>query len=64
MLFRSSYPEPEALVGRQVLFIANLPARKLRGIESQGMLLSAEDKDGRLVLATVSDAVAPGAQVK
>ena len=37
---------------------------KLRGIESQGMLLSAEDKDGRLVLATVSDAVAPGAQVK
>ncbi len=59
-----SYPEPEALVGRQVLFIANLPARKLRGIESQGMLLSAEDKDGRLVLATVSDAVAPGAQVK
>ncbi|MDE6161453.1 MAG: methionine--tRNA ligase subunit beta, partial [Muribaculaceae bacterium] len=59
-----SYPEPSELVGRQVLFIANLPARKLRGIESQGMILSAEDKDGRLVLAGISEPVAPGAQVK
>ena len=59
-----SYPDPSALVGKQVVFIANLPPRKLRGIESQGMLLSAEDKDGRLVLTTVSDTVAPGAQVK
>ena len=59
-----SYPEPEALKGLQVVFIANLPPRKLRGIESQGMLLSAEDKDGRLVLASVSQPVAPGAQVK
>ena len=59
-----SYPDPSVLVGKQVVFIANLPPRKLRGIESQGMLLSAEDKDGRLVLTTVSDAVAPGAQVK
>lgn len=59
-----SYPDPAALVGRQVLFIANLPVRKLRGIESQGMLLSAENKDGSLVLAGISAPVAPGAQVK
>ncbi|MDE6452745.1 MAG: methionine--tRNA ligase [Muribaculaceae bacterium] len=59
-----SYPDPSELVGRQVVYIANLPARKLRGIESQGMILSAEDKDGSLVLASVSRPVAPGAQIK
>ncbi|MBQ9418015.1 MAG: methionine--tRNA ligase [Bacteroidales bacterium] len=57
------YPEPEALVGRQVCFIANFPPRKLKGVESQGMLLSAEDKDGRLVLLTVGDEVTPGCNV-
>ena len=58
------YPEPEKLVGMQVCFIANLPVRKLRGIESQGMLLSAENSDGSLSLITTSAAVAPGCQVK
>lgn len=58
------YPDPEVLVGRQVCFIANLPPRKLRGIESQGMLLSAENADGSLSLITTSTQVAPGAQVK
>ena len=58
------YPEPEKLVGRQVCYIANLPARKLRGIESQGMILSAVDRDGRLVLMAPSESVAAGAQVK
>ena len=57
------YPEPEKLVGRQVCFIANFPPRKLKGVESQGMILSAEDKDGRLVLLTPSDLVAPGCSV-
>ena len=57
------YPEPEKLVGMQVCFIANFPPRKLKGVESQGMILSAEDKDGRLVLLTPSQAVAPGCQV-
>jgi methionyl-tRNA synthetase len=57
------YPEPEKLVGRQVCFIANFPPRKLKGVESQGMILSAEDKDGRLVLLTPSDIVTPGCQV-
>ena len=57
------YPEPEKLVGRQVCFIANFPPRKLKGVESQGMILSAEDKDGRLVLLAPSDIVAAGCQV-
>ena len=57
------YPEPEKLVGKQVCFIANFPPRKLKGVESQGMILSAEDKDGRLVLLTPSDLVAPGCSV-
>ena len=58
------YPEPEKLVGTQVVFIANLPPRKLRGITSQGMILSAENNDGSLVLMAPSAPVAPGAQVK
>ncbi len=57
------YPDPQALVGRQVCFIANFPPRKLKGVESQGMILSAEDKDGRLVLLTPSDLVTPGCSV-
>ena len=57
------YPDPQALVGKQVCFIANFPPRKLKGVESQGMILSAEDKDGRLVLLTPSDIVTPGCSV-
>ena len=57
------YPEPQALVGKQVCFIANFPPRKLKGVESQGMILSAEDKDGRLVLLTPRDVVTPGCNV-
>jgi len=58
------YPDPAALVGRQVVFIANLPPRKLRGIISQGMILSAENADGSLSLITASSPATPGAQVK
>ena len=57
------YPEPEKLVGRQVCFIANFPPRKLKGVESQGMILSAEDKDGKLVLLSPSALVTAGCQV-
>ena len=57
------YPEPEKLVGMQVCFIANFAPRKLKGVESQGMILSAEDKDGRLVLITPSQLVTPGCSV-
>ena len=57
------YPEPENLVGMQVCFIANFAPRKLKGVESQGMILSAEDKDGRLVLITPSQLVTAGVNV-
>lgn len=58
------YSDPQKLVGTQVVFIANLPPRKLRGITSQGMILSAENADGSLVLMAPSAHVSPGAQVK
>lgn len=57
------YPEPEALVGKQVIFVANLAARKMRGIESQGMILSVEEPDGTLSLLTTSKEAKPGSQV-
>ena len=58
-----SYPDSSVLVGKQVLFIANFPPRKMMGIESQGMILSAEDADGKLVVTTVSAPVKNGTQV-
>ena len=58
-----SYPEPEKLVGMQVCFIANFPPRKLKGVESQGMILSAVDADGKLVLIQPSRTVKNGSQV-
>ena len=57
------YPNPEELVGKQVCFIANFEPRKLKGVTSEGMILSAEDKDGRLVVITPSQVVAPGSNV-
>jgi len=56
---------PEELVGKQVCFIANLPPRKLRGIESEGMILSALDTEtGRLRVITPEQGVTPGSEVK
>ena len=55
--------EPEELVGKQVCFIANFPPRKLKGVESQGMILSAEDADGRLIVIGPTGPVKPGASV-
>jgi methionyl-tRNA synthetase len=57
------YPNPQELVGRQVCFIANLEPRKLRGILSEGMILSAENSDGTLALVSPSKEVMPGSQV-
>lgn len=56
--------KPEDLVGKQICFIANLPPRKLRGIESQGMILSAENFDGSLSVITTLSEVKPGSEVK
>ena len=59
----SKYYKPEELVGKQVCFIANLPPRKLKGIESQGMILSALNYDDTLSVITVDREVKPGAEV-
>ncbi|MCH5345650.1 MAG: methionine--tRNA ligase [Muribaculaceae bacterium] len=60
----AKYYEPETLVGKQVVFIANLPPRRLKGIVSEGMILSAENADGSLVVISPSAPATPGAQVK
>ena len=55
---------PEELVGKQVCFVANFPPRTMRGIVSEGMILSAEDNEGKLSLLTVTPATKPGSEVK
>ena len=57
------YPEPEKLVGTQVCFIANFAARKLRGIDSEGMILSAEMPDGSLVLVQPNTKISDGSTI-
>lgn len=59
----AAWYKPEELVGKQVCFIANLEPRKLKGIESQGMILSVEDGGGNLSLITPSKDVEPGCQI-
>ena len=59
----AKFYEPEQLVGKQVVFIANLPPRKLRGIVSEGMILSAQNLDGSLSVLSIDRPVAPGSQV-
>ena len=59
----AKYYKPEELLGKQVVFIANLPARKLRGLDSQGMILSAVNNDGSLSVITVDRPVKPGSEV-
>jgi methionyl-tRNA synthetase len=54
---------PENLVGKQVVIVANLAPRKLKGIESNGMILSAEDENGRLHLINPEEIINPGAGV-
>lgn len=56
--------EPAALVGRQIVVVANLEPAKLRGVESQGMLLAASDAEGRLALVSPEKAIAAGSPVK
>lgn len=55
---------PEELTGKQICFVANLAPRKIKGIESQGMILSAEDFDGSLAVITPMREVKPGSEVK
>lgn len=58
-----SYEDPSVLVGKEVCFIANFPPRKMMGIESQGMILSAVNPDGTLTVISPSADVQPGATV-
>ena len=54
---------PEEMVGKQVTILVNLAPRKIMGVESKGMILMAEDKDGTLKLISTSDPVSPGSSI-
>ncbi|MCB9056262.1 MAG: methionine--tRNA ligase [Chitinophagales bacterium] len=54
---------PEEMIGKQVIVVTNLAPRKMRGIESQGMILTAEDIDGKLQLLKPENVVSPGSNV-
>jgi len=60
----AEYYKPEDLVGNQYCFILNLEPRKLRGIESQGMILSSEDSQGRLKLITPDELTETGSYIR
>src|SRR5690606_22816326 len=55
---------PEELIDKQVIIVANLAPRKLKGIESNGMILTAEEQDGRLILVNPEKMTLPGSNVK
>ena len=59
----AKFYDPADLIGKDVLFVANFAPRKMMGIESQGMILSAVDADGSLHVTTTLDQVKPGSQV-
>jgi methionyl-tRNA synthetase len=56
--------EPESIIGKQISIVANLEPRKIKGIESQGMILMAEDNDGKLVMVTPATKVSNGSMIK
>lgn len=60
----AEYFDPEKIIGQQVSVLANLAPRKIRGVESKGMILMAEDGDGKLVFASPSDKIEDGSSVR
>jgi methionyl-tRNA synthetase len=60
----AEYYEPEGIIGKQISIVANLEPRKIKGIESKGMILMAEDKDGKLVMVAPSGTVSNGSMIK
>lgn len=60
----AEYYEPEDIIGKQISIVANLEPRKIKGIESKGMILMAEDKDGKLVMVTPAKNVSNGSMIK
>jgi methionyl-tRNA synthetase len=60
----AEYFEPESMIGKQISIVANLESRKIKGIESKGMILMAEDKDGKLVIVAPDEKVSNGSPIK
>jgi methionyl-tRNA synthetase len=60
----AEYYEPEVIIGKQISIIANLEPRKIKGIESKGMILMAEDKDGKLVMVSPVNKTGNGSTIK
>jgi len=60
----AEYFEPQSLIGKQISIVANLEPRKIKGIESKGMILMAEDRDGKLVLVSPLEKVNNGSMIK
>ena len=60
----AEYFKPEEIIGKQVSLLLNLAPRKIRGILSQGMILMAEDKNGKLYFVAPQDDIKPGAMIK
>jgi methionyl-tRNA synthetase len=60
----AEYFEPGEIIGRQICILANLAPREIKGIQSQGMILLAEDASGKLVFVTPEEGMKPGAEVK
>ncbi|MCF6243380.1 MAG: methionine--tRNA ligase subunit beta, partial [Bacteroidales bacterium] len=60
----AEYFKPEEIIGKQVSLLLNLAPRKIRGIESQGMILMAEDKSGKLYFVAPQENIKPGALIK
>ena len=54
---------PEDIVGKQVTIVANLAPRKMRGVESKGMILMAEDATGKLYFVNPTEGIAPGSNI-
>jgi methionyl-tRNA synthetase len=60
----AEYFQPEDIIGRQVVLVANLAPRKIRGVQSQGMILMAESPSGTLQFVSAEEAAVPGSRVK
>jgi methionyl-tRNA synthetase len=60
----AEYYDPETIIGKQISIVANLEPRKIKGIESKGMILMAEDNDGKLVMVTPAEKVSNGSAIK
>ncbi len=60
----AEYFEPENIIGKQVCILVNLAPREIKGILSQGMILMAEDKDGKLIFVSPTDKITNGSEVK